>query len=149
MIANLLIALLLIPAVVNVTASEGTVPTTSMPGPAAVTIRGWATYCAPTPDYCQSWGGDAHLGAVPSFTYGDEPYRVTVWHGDRSTTVTVVSYCACGDRRGIPTVIDLSPAAFAELAPLSTGVISVVLQPARGSQDAPRMTLPPTDSEAP
>lgn len=106
---------------------------------------GWATYCAPTPDYCQTWGDGALLGAVPSFAWGDEPYPVVVCleGGARCVTVTVVSYCACGDRDGIPTVIDLSPAAFEALAPLARGVIPVRVDRA----DGPELTLPPTDSE--
>lgn len=113
--------------------------------PLASKSRGWATYCAPTPTRCQSWGGDARLGAVPSFRWGDKPYQVTVRHGDRTTTVTVVSYCGCGDRHGTPTVIDLSPRAFRDLAPLSRGVIDVTLT--TGGRPEPRITLPPTDSE--
>jgi hypothetical protein len=104
-------------------------------------LSGYATFCAPTPTHCQNWGGDAHLGAVPTFHYGDEPYQVTVRHDARHTVVTVVSYCACGDRAGTPTVIDLSPAAFSDLAPLSAGVIEVTIV-----VEGPRMTLPPTDT---
>jgi hypothetical protein len=100
-------------------------------------LQGWATYCAPTPTHCQGWGGDAHLGAVPG--YGGRPYLVTVRHGKASTIVRVVSSCACGLRHGIPTVIDLSPAAFRELAPLSRGVIRVTVS--RGG-----IRLPNTDT---
>jgi hypothetical protein len=57
--------------------------------------------------------------------------------------VTVRGYCACGDRAGKATVIDLSPAAFRRLAPLSAGVIAVTLEYG-GS-----IVLPPTDTEAP
>ena len=39
---------------------------------------------------------------------------------------TVVSdWCACGDRPGGPTVIDLDDNAFADLAPLGAGVLAV------------------------
>jgi hypothetical protein len=107
-------------------------------------LTGWATWCAPTPTHCQSWGDDAMLGAVPSFTFGDEPYPVQVcaFEGGQANCVlvTVVSYCACGDRRGEPTVIDLSPAAFRSLAPLSAGIVRVVVDHVR-----PGLTLPPTD----
>ncbi len=119
--------------------------------PAIEGARGWATYCAPTPDRCQRWGGDAHLGAVRSFSWGDDPYIVQVcaFGGGRTscTHVTVVSYCACGDRHGIPTVIDLSPAAFVDIAgSLGPGVIRVeVSGPVSGH--LPRTTLPPTDVE--
>jgi hypothetical protein len=85
------------------------------------------------------------VGAVPSFTFGDEPYPVQVcaFEGGQANCVlvTVVSYCACGDRRGEPTVIDLSPAAFRSLAPLSAGIVRVVVDHLR-----PGLTLPPTDA---
>lgn len=107
--------------------------------------RGVATYCAPTPTKCQGWGGGAMLGAVQSFTDGDKPYSATVClNGTRPcVTVTVVSYCACGDRPGGPTVIDLSPAAFRGLAPLSRGVIPVTLE------TGGPIVLPATDTAPP
>jgi hypothetical protein len=98
-----------------------------------------ATWCAPTPTQCQSWGGDAQLGAVFGFRWGDEPYRVRVWRGDRSVDVLVVSHCACG---GTHNAIDLSPAAFRVLAPLSRGRVDVAVEDLRGM---PGVTLPPTD----
>ena len=92
------------------------------------TLTGWAAWCAPTPTRCQGWGGDALLAGVPSFRWGDDPYTVQVSANGRSVLVTVVSYCACGDRKGIPTVIDLSPRGFEALAPLSVGVLSVTVR---------------------
>lgn len=107
-------------------------------------LRGWATWCAPTPTHCQSWGDGAMVGAVPSFSFGDEPYPVQVcaFEGGQANCVlvTVTSYCACGDRRGEPTIIDLSPAAFRSLAPLRAGIVRVVVDHVQ-----PGMTLPPTD----
>ena len=67
------------------------------------------------------------LAAVPSFRWGDDPYRVEVC-ATTCVFVTVVSFCACGDRHGIPTVIDLSPAAFRTLAPLRRGVYAVTVE---------------------
>jgi len=82
------------------------------------------------------------LGAVPSFRYGDDPYtvQVTAFEDGKANAVfvTVVSYCACGSRHGIPTVIDLSPAAFRSLAPLSQGVIRVTVD---GVPNAPATDL--------
>lgn len=108
---------------------------------------GVATYCAPTPTKCQGWGGGALVGAVRSFSSGDTPYRVEVCtvDGGRCVTVRVVSYCACGTRHGKPTLIDLSPAAFRRLAPLSRGVIDVTVRPVGGG--APIGTIPPTDTQ--
>lgn len=63
--------------------------------------------------------------AVGSWRWGDTPYRVTVTAGDRSVTVVVRDHChACEDGRPL---IDLSPAAFAALAPLSRGIVRVTL----------------------
>lgn len=103
---------------------------------------GLATWCAPTPTHCQTWGGDAHLGAAPSFTFGDDPYRVRVCTQEsptRCTIVTVVSFCACAAGR----IIDLSPAAFSELDDLSRGVIPVSVEwlPRSG------LTPPATETE--
>ncbi len=39
--------------------------------------------------------------------------------------VTVIDWCACASRSGAPTLIDLSPAAFRTLAPLTAGVVAV------------------------
>lgn len=57
-----------------------------------------------------------------------------------------MSYCACGQRHGEPTVIDLSVPAFRELAPLSRGIVRVIVS---GPIPAPDITLPPTDEETP
>lgn len=73
--------------------------------------------------------GPGLYGAVHSWHYGDKPYPVQVCHGGRCVTVLVRDFCACGDRSGHATVIDLSPSAFTALAPLSRGVISVTVKP--------------------
>ena len=122
------------PAVVNVTTSEGDPsPTTSTPGTKSRT--GWATWFD---------DGAGYYGAVRSWRYGDDPYAVQVCLAARPGTCTHVvvrDYCACGSRHGEPTVIDLSPSAFRELAPLSRGVIRVTVT---GPIPIP---LPPTDEE--
>lgn len=88
---------------------------------------GIATWCAPTPTQCRRWGGRALLGAVPSFRWGDKPYRVRVRYRGHRVDVTVVSFCACpGDR-----IIDLSPWAFRKLAPTWRGTIQVSVQDLR------------------
>lgn len=70
------------------------------------------------------------------------------WRGEhvtvcasRCVTVALIDWCACGERGGEPTLIDLSDGAFARLADPSRGVIDVTIEVGR-----PRMTLPPTDS---
>jgi hypothetical protein len=52
---------------------------------------------------------------------------VTVCAGDRCVETVLGDWCACGDRPGGPTVIDLHAPVFAALAPLSRGVIRVVI----------------------
>lgn len=102
---------------------------------------GYATWCAPTPTHCQGWGGEAHVGAVPG--YHGPRYAAKVCREDdpaRCVTVTVLSWCACGQRHGRDTVIDLSPAAFRELAPTSRGIVLVTVE----SVD---IGLPATDTE--
>ena len=39
-----------------------------------------------------------------------------------------MTYCACGPRKGVPTVIDLSDEAFSKLAALSRGVLRVTVR---------------------
>jgi hypothetical protein len=79
-----------------------------------------------------SWYPAAGLqGAMPSYRFGDDPFPVAVcaFEGGRSACVTVLvtSFCLCrvgaSDR-----VIDLSPEAFAVLAPLSRGLVRVQLE---------------------
>lgn len=73
-----------------------------------------ATWCAPTPDQCQNWGGDARLAAVNSFRYGDAPYWIRVWRGDLFSDALVVSFCRCRDTMH---AVDLSVAAWNVLSP--------------------------------
>jgi hypothetical protein len=75
---------------------------------------------------------------------GDPAFRgesVTVC-ADTCVTVTLTDWCACGERGGVPTIIDLSADAFAAIAPLSAGVVDVTIVLGEG----PQMTLPPTDT---
>jgi hypothetical protein len=109
----------------------------------AATVGGTATWCAPTPNHCQSWTPGKFLGAMESFRYGDRPYNVTVRHGGKAVVVTVVSHCACGN-----TLIDLSTSAFERLAPLSEGRIDVTVETGgRTVVVQGRPTLPPTSTE--
>jgi hypothetical protein len=103
--------------------------------------RGTATWCAPTSTHCHGWGGNAHVGAVRSFGWGDTPYSVAVCvvATGSCTNVRVVSYCACPH-----TLIDLSPAAFEDLAPLSAGRIGVTVT----RVSAPRPPQTDTDGSA-
>ena len=125
------------PAPATGAGSEGaqalTSPTPATIGTALTASKGWASYYD---------DGPGHYGAVHSWRWGDERYAVQVCLQDRSacTYVMVRDYCACRDRHGDPTVIDLSPAAFRDLAPLSRGIVKVVVK-----GPVPFSTLPPTD----
>jgi hypothetical protein len=55
-----------------------------------------------------------------------EPVRVC--SGDRCVTVQLIDWCACGDRHGEPTLLDLGVDAFTRLADPSVGVIDVTIR---------------------
>lgn len=118
----------LVPAAVS-----GDVRTAGAPQPTQVIAPAvWqasATWCAPTPTKCQGWGGDVRLAALP--TYDGTPYRIRVTYGEHHVDALVVSVCDCG--------VDLSPAAFRHLAPLSRGRIAVQVE------GPIAVVLPPTD----
>lgn len=72
---------------------------------------------------------------------------VTVHHAGRSLRVRLSDWCACGQRHGRPTLIDLDDSGFALLAPRSEGVIEVSIELHDARQIAqPGPTLPPTDT---
>jgi len=71
--------------------------------------------------------GPGLYAAVPSFHFGDRRYRLTVWYGHKHVTVTVRDHCACYVGTSRARIIDLSPAAFAKLAPLWKGLIRVTI----------------------
>lgn len=110
-------------------------------GTATGALRGVATwYDAPT-------RRDAAAGPALRDALGSD-WRgrwVTVSAAGRSTLVRLTDWCACGDRHGSPTVLDLDDAAFARLAPLGTGVLDVVVS----WESGPAPTLPPTDIDEP
>ncbi len=79
--------------------------------------------------------------AGPELRHGDwRGSFVTVTHAGRSVTVQLTDWCACGDRNGEPTLLDLSASAFRRLAPLSKGVIEVEVTAAQS------VPLPATDT---
>jgi len=89
-----------------------------------------------TIDGVATWYDDGpglYAAAGPSLRHGDwRGSRVRVCAGDRCVDATLRDWCACGSRRGVPTVLDLSPAAFRRLAPLSRGVVHVRVSAAEG-----------------
>lgn len=87
-------------------------------------------------------GSGIYGAAGPLLRHGDwRGSRVTVRAGGKSLAVALTDWCACGDRHGIPTLIDLSPEAFQHFAPLSQGVVRVQIE--TGGQ--PRLVPPSTD----
>ena len=84
-----------------------------------------------------SWHDDGPglYAAVPGWHFGDQPYRLVVSAGSSSVVVEVRDACGCPRGR----LIDLSPAAFARLAPLSAGLVRVTIT------RSPTVTPPPTD----
>lgn len=102
-------------------------PAVTMPAPTALPAlaarrRGVASW------YCCTRGfdaGDLVAAAGPALRVGHWRGRVvTVSANGRSIRVRLVDWCGCPGRR----VIDLQPAAFARLAPLSRGLVDVVVR---------------------
>lgn len=133
--------------------SEGSiVPDASEPALTAegavgsVLLGGYATWYA-TPGLTAAAGPELR-GALGDW----RGQWVTVESGRSSVTVQITDWCACGERHGIPTLLDLSDAAFQELAPLSTGVVrvSIEIDPPEHPDDARMrledMQLPRTDA---
>lgn len=97
-----------------------------------------------------SWydDGPGFYAAVHSFRWGDPPYRVVVTADNgNSIVVTVRDFCQCYVDTERERVIDLSPAAFAALAPLSNGLVRVTVFRAGLRPAGPGATPPPTDVE--
>lgn len=139
----LIVTQLLIPADAR---GAVTVPPVTATNPDA---EGWATwYDDPTPPRLPA-GVDGYA-AVPSWSFGDTPYVQHLCGAGRGAItcvdVLVQDFCACGDRHGSPTIIDLSSGAFAEIADLSRGVILVRFGDRPWPTPVPDATLPPTDA---
>jgi hypothetical protein len=63
--------------------------------------------------------------AGPLLRVGDWRGRTVTVCAETCIDVTLSDWCACGDRHGKPTLVDLSDEAFAALSPLSRGVLPV------------------------
>lgn len=105
-------------------ASRDVDSSTRYPEPSGAPLTGTATwYDAPSRT-------DAAAGPALRDLLGPD-WRgswVTVTSGSRSANVRLTDACACGDRNGQPTLLDLDDEAFAELAPLSRGVVRVTVE---------------------
>ena len=108
--------------------------------PKGVTNFGRTDTCTPyLPKSQGGRGGElVWYAAVASFSYYAKPYRVRVCRKDQPTrcvTVVVRDECAGLCRRDLrkpwtsqSRAIDLSPAAFSQLAPLGRGVLQVTIE---------------------
>ena len=93
----------------------------SMPAPTAAIgtalVGGYATW----------YDVPGYVASVPWWRPGQRPVVLRVCAED-CLLVTAVGFCQCGERAGLPTVADLSRAAFARLAPLDRGIVKVTLE---------------------
>ena len=103
-------------------------------------VRGYATV--------DPGQGQGHAAAGPALRRalgGDPAFRgklVTVVKGDRSIRVRLSDWCACGDRHGTDTVIDLDETDFRTLTGRGPGIAIV-----RVILDGRAIALPPTDKD--
>jgi hypothetical protein len=104
----------------------------------ATTLAGWATWYE-----VAAWHGAAGPELRRALGPGWRGQRVRVCAHGRCVTTALTDWCACGDRHGIPTLIDLARADFARLASPSAGVVLVTI--ARVGAGAP-LHLPATDA---
>lgn len=90
------------------------------PKPRGGGIAGWATYYGSGQGYTGAINHRlGHVGQV-AVVCGGAPFHCR--------SISIVDVCACGDRHGEPTLIDLSPFAFADFGPLSAGVIHISME---------------------
>ena len=98
-------------------------PAAVVPSAAAGSLSGWSTWYVAGPG--QAAAGPALRAA---FGPGWRGQLVTVTANGVSVRVRLTDFCACADRHGRPTLIDLDRAAFAALAEPSRGVIAVTVR---------------------
>jgi hypothetical protein len=108
----------------------------------AAELRGWSTwYDAPSK---QDAAAGPALRKMLGRDWRGSWVRVSrVTDGEVRTVVVILSdWCACRDRHGSPTVIDLDDQAFLDLAPLGAGVVTVTVE----RIDGVPTSLPATDT---
>lgn len=122
--------------------------------PKGVTNFGRVDACTPYLPKAQGGRGGELVwyAAVASFSYYAKPYRVRVCRKDQPTrcvTVWVRDECAGGCRRDLrkpwtskSRAIDLSPAAFSQLAPLGRGVLAVTIKELPESSESSSRLVP-------
>lgn len=122
-------------------------PETAQPSPGptggigTALVGGWATYYA-TCSECAAAGPLLQAALGPDW----QGSWVTVESDHGKVLLRLVTSCACGDRRGQPTIIDVSIPAFNELSAIPAGadtdpgLVAVSIE-----LPGPRPTLPATD----
>lgn len=73
-------------------------------------------------------GTEGHAAAGPDLRVGDWRGSTVRVCAESCITVTLSDWCACGDRNGQPTLLDLSRADFAKLGDPSRGVLAVTVE---------------------
>ena len=98
-------------------------PTGSLAAPAFRAVGTASWFCLAGRSPCtRGYPGGLYAAAGPALRVGDWRGRqVRVCAGERCVTVELIDFCACPGGR----VIDLYADAFARLAPLSRGVVTV------------------------
>jgi hypothetical protein len=94
-------------------------------GRGTIRVRGYATWYATGPSGLFAAAGPTLRRALGPGWRGS---RVLVCHSRACVEVKLIDWCACGARHGVPTVLDLSDEAFAEIARLGSGVVRVVVE---------------------
>lgn len=104
-------------------------PPSETPAPSNRPLRASAPGVAGIASWYGTSGPGIYAAAGPALRVGHWRGRtVEVCAGTLCLDVRLVDWCACGDRPGGPTVIDLSRDAFARLAPPSRGLVEVTVR---------------------
>lgn len=130
MISSILFAVVLAFQTTGVQTGYATWYGDTTPGGPKSCFGGYRNTCSPYVSKANGGrGGELIMyAAVPGFRYTDKPYKVAVCLAkdhDRCVVVTVRD-CLCS--KNTKNMIDLSPRAFLQLAPLSRGRIKVVME---------------------
>ncbi len=118
-----------VPAVANVATSEGPpgLTTTAPAQQIGTPLNGYrglsSWYCSATSACTKGYGPSDMVAAIDPKLGIAKGTWITVRHDGRSVLVKVVDVCRC---KG-PRLVDLTSGAFSQLAPLSQGVIPVLI----------------------
>ncbi len=114
---------------------------TRTPGPTVAPVHavgtpllaGWATHYWNGPGLYAAAGPDLRR-ILPGYHHGLVTVCAFPNGQSRCAAIPTVDFCACGERRGLPTLLDLSDDAYRLLCgSLSSGICRVSVQPMGGS----------------